>query len=341
MSEGTAATATSAAAPHERILDIVKGFWQSRCLAVATELELAELLASGPLSVDILAEKTQTDPLSLFRLMRALESIEVFQQVSPRVFANTPASECLRHSAPASQWAVVQTICSVGHGQYEAWAGLKDAVRTGKTAFDSIFGCTNWEWLQRNPAVWKVFNETMTGLSAAITPAVTAGFDWAAFPVIADIGGGVGTQVMDILHRYPSSRGILFDQPGVVGRAAPHDRLERIGGDFFQSVPVTADAYILRWVIHDWTDPQAIAILKNVRAAMKPHARLALVEEIVPDPPQPTMGLWLDPHMLIMTGGRERTAAEYGELYTAAGLELEKIVSTASPHSIIFGRPRA
>jgi hypothetical protein len=313
-------------------------FWQSRALAVATELDLAELLADGPVSIETLASRTQTDSLSLFRLMRALESIGVFTQTSPRVFANTPASASLRRTVPGSQWATVRTILSVGYGQYEAWASLLGSVRTGQTAFDQVFGCNSWEWYRRNPEIWGVFNETMRSLSAAITPAVSAGYDWSRFPVIADIGGGIGSQLVAILDEHPSCRGILFDQPDVLVEAIPRDRVERAGGDFFKSVPPGADAYILRWIIHDWADPEATTILENVRRALKPDSRVMLIEELVPDPPRPTLGMWLDPHMLIVTGGRERTAAEYRELYAGAGLDLEAIVPTGSPHSIIVGR---
>jgi O-methyltransferase domain/Dimerisation domain len=327
--------------PHQHILNIVMGFWQSRCLAVATELDLAEQLASGPLPVDVLATRTATDSLSLFRLLRALESIAVFQQVSPGVFANTPASECLRRHAPASQWASVQTILSVGHGQYEAWSGLMESIQTGKAAFDTVHGSEAWEWYQQRPEVISVFNETMQSLSAVITPAVSTGYDWSRFALIADIGGGIGTQLAAILNAHPSCRGVLFDQPSVIQQAPKHDRMDRIGGDFFHSVPADADAYILRWIIHDWADSPAIAILTNVRKAMKPTARLLLIEEIVPEPSQPTMGMWLDPHMLVMHNGRERTRSEYASLYERAGFDLEEVVPTASPHSIIIGSPRA
>jgi hypothetical protein len=145
MSEMTSATAPVSPAPHEQILNIVMGFWQSRALAVATELELADLLADGPLSADTLAGQAKTDAASLFRLLRVLESIGVFQQVSPGVFANTPASNCLRKNVPGSQWASVRTILSVGYGQYEAWGGLLGSIRTGEAAFDQVFGCTAWE----------------------------------------------------------------------------------------------------------------------------------------------------------------------------------------------------
>jgi hypothetical protein len=340
MPETTPANLATSPEPHEQILNIIKGFWQSRALAVAAELELADFLADGPLSADTLASRTKTDAKSLYRLMRALESIEVFKQVSPGVFANTPASECLRQGVPGSQWASVRTILSVGYGQYEAWAGLLASIQTGATAFDQIFGCSAWEWYQRDARILSVFNDTMRSLSAALTPAVTGAFDWGRFPLIADIGGGIGTQLVDILHAHPSCRGILFDQPEVVAGAIRHERVEPIAGDFFKSAPVGADAYTLRWVVHDWADPEAIVILRNVRRAMKPSSFLVLIEEVVPDPPRPTFGMWLDPHMLVMHGGRERTENEYRELYAQCGFELEQIVQTALPHSLIIGRPK-
>ncbi len=217
-----------------------------------------------------------------------------------------------------------------------------ESIRTGRTAFDAVLGCNAWEWYQQRPEIISIFNETMQSLSAVITPAVSTGYDWSRFALIADIGGGIGTQLAAILNVHPSSRGILFDQPSVIQQAAAHDRIDRIAGDFFESVPAgTADAYVMRWIIHDWADPEAIAILKNVRDAAKPGARVMLVEEIVPEPPRPTMGMWLDPHMLVMHGGRERTASEYSSLYESAGLILEDIVGTASPHSIIIGRPQS
>lgn len=337
MSETTSGTSL---APHEQILSIIMGFWQSRALAVATELELADLLADGPQHADCLADRTKTDASSLFRLMRALESIGVFRQVSPGVFSNTPASECLRKNIPGSQWASVRTILSVGFGQYEAWTALLASVQTGGAAFDQVFGDTAWEWYRRNPEISTVFNDTMRSLSAMITPAVTASFDWSRFSVIADIGGGIGTQLTDILNAHPDCRGILLDQPDVLAGAILHDRVEARGGDFFTDLPTGADAYTLRWIIHDWADPEAIAILKNVRLAMKPSSVLVLIEEVLPEPPKPTFGMWLDPHMLVIHGGRERTAHEYRELYAQSGFELEQIVQTASPLSLIIGRPR-
>lgn len=340
MPETHAAAAPSEPAPQEQILGVVHAHWQGRAVAVAAELELADLLADGPLHVDVLAERTKTDPSSLFRVLRALESTGIFMQVSPRVFANTPASECLRKNVPGSQWAWVRTCLSTDAIAFSGWTGLMHAVKTGGIAFDQVSGCSAWDYLQRNPQKGAIFNEAMRSLSALITPAVTASYDWSRFPVIADIAGGMGTQLVAILEAHPGCRGILLDKRHVVGGALRHERMEVIAGDFFESVPAGADAYMLRWIIHDWAEPKALAILDNVRKAMKPGARLVLVESVIRDTPDFDMGKWMDVNMLVMVGGRERTAAEYRELYSKAGFELELIIPTPSPLSIIIGRPQ-
>jgi hypothetical protein len=340
MIESSAAAALSAPAPHEQILGVVNAHWQGRAVAVAAELEMADLLADGPLHLDALAERTKTDPSSLFRLLRALESTGIFTQVSPHVFANTPASECLRKNVPGSQWAWVRTCLSTDAIAFDGWTGLMHAVKTGGIAFDQVCGCSVWDYLQRNPQKGAIFNEAMRSLSASITPTVAASYDWSRFPVIADIAGGIGTQLVAILDAHPGCRGILFDKPHVVTGAMRHERVEIIGGDFFDSVPAGADAYMLRWIIHDWAEPKALAILDSVRKAMKSGARLVLIESVIPDTPDFDMGKWMDVNMLVMVGGRERTATEYGELYAKAGFELEQIIPTLSPLSIIIGRPR-
>jgi hypothetical protein len=323
--------------PDEQILSVIQGYWQSRALAVAAELELADLLSQGPLSVEVLAARSNADPSTLFRLLRALESTGIFQQVSPRVFANTPVSECLRKDHPRSQWAWTRLTLSTGLGQYEGWAGLLDSVKTGNVAYDQIFGRPYWQFLQQNPEKSAIFNEAMRSLSSPMTPAVTAAFDWSRFPVIADVGGGIGSQLVDILNAHPSCRGILFDQPGVIAGRITHDRVQAVGGDFLECVPEDADAYMLRWIIHDWADPEAIVILGNVRKAMKPGSVVAVIEWVIPETPEPNFGKWMDLHMLAMLGGRERTAAEYGELFAKAGLKLERVLPSASSLSIVIG----
>ena len=335
------AAQTSSPAPHEQILGIVNNYWQACCVGAAAQLELADLLADGPLHVDVLAERTQTHAASLYRMLRALESTGIFTQSSPRVFANTPASDCLRRHAQGSQWAWVRICLSADAFAFNAWRGLIQALQNGQPGFDQLHGCSVWQYLHSNPQQGTFFNAAMRDLSAVMTPAVTASYRWSQFPVIADIGGGIGSQLLNILDAHPSCRGILFDQPHVIEQAPQHSRLQRIGGDFFAQIPVQADAYLMRWIIHDWADDKAISILENVRKATQPGAHLMLVESVIPETAEFDMGKWMDVNMLVNAGGRERTAAEFRQLYADAGFQLEQIVPTPSPLSIIVGKSRA
>ena len=290
---------------------------------------------------DVLAERTQTHAPSLFRMLRALESTGIFTQVSPGVFANTPASECLRRHATGSQWAWVRITLSADGLGFDGWRGLMQALQNGRPGFDQLRGYPVWEYLQTDPQQSTIFNQAMRDFSTSMTPAVTGSFDWSQFPVIADIGGGIGTQLLSILDANPSCRGILFDQAQVVAEAPQHSRLERIGGNFFDDIPISADAYLMRWVIHDWNDDKAIAILENVRKAATPDARLLLVEWVIRETAEFDLGKWMDVNMLVMAGGHERTAEEFRDLYHRAGFELERIVPTPSPLNIIIGKPLA
>lgn len=334
-------TSTPPTAPHEQILAITAGFWQSRALAVAAELELADLLAAGPLHIDAIASRTKTHAPSLFRLLRALESLGIFSQTSPMVFANTPPSECLRKNVPNTQWAWVRAQLSVGGGVYEGWSGLGGSIKAGDTAFDQVLGCSLWEYYRRRPEAGTIFNKAMRLIGNHNSPEVARAYDWSRFPVIADIGGGIGGLLVDILNAHPSCRGLLFDELKVVQQAISHERLKPIGGDFFQTVPAGADAYILRWVIHDWPEVEAAALLGKVREAMKPGARLILLEELIPETPELVAGKWIDVLMLAITGGRERTEKEYSELLSSASCELEEVVPTAGPLSILVAKAKA
>jgi hypothetical protein len=326
-------------APQEQILPIVLGFWQARALAVATELGLPDLLAKGPLDVDQLASRTKTNASALFRLLRALESIGIFTQTSPRVFSNTATSECLRRDVPGSQWPLVVQNLSKGNGPFEAWDELEYSVRTDMPSLDKIYGHDYWELLRRNPKANTANNGAMRSASVAMTPAVTAAYEWSQFPVIADIGSGIGTQLVSILDASPSSKGILFDQPHLKAESIPHQRLEFFAGDFFERVPSRADAYLLRWILHDWADAEAALILGSVRQAMKPTARLILVEHVIPEGAAFDLGKWIDLQMLVCLGGCERTEMEYRALLTTAGFDLQEMVATASPLSLLVAKP--
>jgi hypothetical protein len=328
----------SAATPQEQILGIVNNHWQSCCVGVAAQLELADLLADGPLDVDVLAERSNTHGPSLYRMLRALESAGIFTQTSPGVFSNTPASECLRRNLPGSNWAWIRFTLCAGAPVFEGWRGMMLCLQNGRPGFDQVTGQPVWEHLQSNRQTQTIFNQAMRDLSASISPAVAASFDWSRFPVIADIGGGIGSQLSSILDAHPSCRGILFDQPAVVAEAAD-GRIERVGGDFFKDVPVQADAYVMRWILHDWSDEEAVGLLTNVRRTATSHARLMVVESVITDTPEFDLGKWMDLNMMAMSTGRERTAAEFLNLFERAGFDVERIVPTPSPLSIVVGKP--
>lgn len=207
---------SSAPTPQEQILGIVNNYWQACSVGAVAQLEIADHLADAPLHVDELAQRTKSHAPSLYRLLRALESVGIFTQVSPRVFANTPQSECLRRHKEGSQWAWVRITLCPDSFPVDGWRGLILALQNGRTGIEQVRGCSAWELLQTNPEQNTFFNAAMRDLSASMTPAVTAAYDWSQFPVIADIGGGIGAQLTSILDSHPSCRGILFDQPHVV-----------------------------------------------------------------------------------------------------------------------------
>jgi hypothetical protein len=325
--------------PHEQILSIVLGFWQARAVAIATELGVPDLLANGPLHVDDLASRTETNASALFRVLRALESIGIFTQISPHIFSNTAVSDCLRKDVPGSQQPAVLHSLSKGNGVFEGWDELAYVVQTGEPFFYKIYGYDFWEFLRRNPEANAATNGAMRSVSVAMTPAVTAAYDWSQFPVIADIGGGIGTQLTSLLDASPSSKGILFDQPHLGAESISHARIEVVGGSFFETAPTGADAYLLRWILHDWADPEAEAILRTLRRSMKPAARLIVIESVIPEGGAFSLGKWSDLQMLVVAGGRERTEGEYRTLLSTSGFELQEVVPTASPLSLLIAKP--
>lgn len=313
---------------------------QGRSLVVAAELGIADALASGPLPLQHLAAHTQADPGNLFRLLRALETLGIFQQISPGVFANTPVSECLRRDVPGSQWAFVHMLAP-GLGIWDGYTEMLATLRTGKTALFERWGCDLWEHLRRYPDMAEIFNEGMRSMTAPMTRAVTTAYDWSRFHVIADIGGGIGTQLVDILDSQPDCRGILFDQPEVLKAGIPHERVQRVAGNFFEEIPVHADVYLLRNIIHDWNDADSLSILRTLRKATPPTARMVLVEWVIPDTPEFNFGKWTDITMMVALGGRERTRADFESLFRQSGFALDDIVPSDSMFTIIVGRPVA
>jgi SAM-dependent methyltransferase len=318
--------------PSEVLTQMMGGYWISQAIYVAAELGVADLLADGPRTATELAELTGGQGDALYRVLRALASIGVFTEDPMRRFGLSALGERLRTTVPGSQrgFAIMN-----GAELYRSWGHLLDAVRTGEEGFRSAFGVPVFQYLAERPDRAKVFDSGWAAAHGGETEPMLDAYDFSGFRSVVDIGGGNGSLLAGLLRRHPSVEGTLFDLPGVVERARAsltdpglRNRLRFAAGDFFESVPPDADAYIMRHVIHDWQDPEAVTILRNCRDAMKAEAKLLLVEFVVPAGSGPSFGKWLDLMMLI-AGGRERTEEEYAGLLTQAGLRLTRVVPTA------------
>lgn len=328
--------------PPLQMLQLISGFWIARCVYIAAELAIPDLLKDGSKSADELAAATQTHAPSLFRVLRALAAVNVLTQSDDYRFGNTPMSETLRSDVPGSFRAFAMT--ELGKEHYPAWGELLYSVRTGGIAFDKAFGEPCWEFFAKHPENAQIFNDAMSGMTAQAEATLHEAYDFAGIKTIMDVGGGHGGFITSILTRNPTMRGILFDSLQVVEGAkakidasAIANRIEVIGGDFFQEVPKGADAITMKWIIHDWNDEQSIAIMKNCHRALPDNGKLILVEAVVPPGDEMHFAKFIDLNMLVMTGGRERTGAEFRQLYEASGFRLTRVVPTESPFSVIEG----
>jgi len=330
--------------PQLAMLQIISGFWISRAVFVIAKLGIPDLLNSGPKTADELAKSTNMHAPSLFRVLRALVSVGVLQNDSEDRFSNTPLSETLITDAPGSlRWF---TISELGQEHYPAWGNLMHSVRTGGIAFDNFYGADVWAYFKDNPEDAAVFNNSMSGMTAAVNDTLCSMYNFSRFNTVVDVGGGHGGLITEILKSNSNTKGILFDAPEVVSGAKEKlaaagmgDRCEAVAGDFFKSVPDGGDAYIMKWIIHDWNDEKATQILKNCRAQMSPDARLIIVDCVVPETNEPHFSKFIDLNMLVMTGGKERTAKEFEALLNAAGFKLLQVIPTDQPTSIIEAQP--
>ncbi len=319
---------------------MIVGSWVTQAIYVASEIGIADSLAAGPLTADELARETGAHGTSLYRLLRALASIEIFREEEDGRFALTPLGKLLSSDAPGSKRSLARMA---GAEFYRSWGGLLSSVKTGGVAFDNVFGKPFFHYMRANPDRWRIYDDAMTGIHDSETMPVLDAYDFGSFQTVVDVGGGNGLALAAILRRHPGTRGVLFDLPEVVGRAGDvvagcgvSDRLTFVGGDFFDSVPAAGDAYLLRHVIHDWDDGKAVSILGNCRDAMRNGGRVLVVETVIPSGNEPCFGKWLDLMMLVV-GGRERTKEGYADLFSAAGLRLTRVVPTDHEVSVMEG----
>ena len=296
--------------PQALLAQMTFGFIVSQAISVAAKLRIADKLHSEPRTIAQLAAATETDESSLHRLMRALQSVGIFCKDAENRYVNSALSELLRSGHPETLRGIAEMICDCEH--WHAHGNMMQSVKIGENGFAYTFGMPFFQYAVANPHVAEVFDEAMTSFSRGISRAVAAAYDFSDAQRIADIGGGHGMLLSTILQTNEQANGILFDQPQVVEGAKVSDRTEVVVGDFFAEIPVEADVYLMKHIIHDWNDEQCAAILENLAKSAKPGAKLLLIEAVVEDDDAaPSMSKVLDLNMLVCTGGKERTAKEY------------------------------
>jgi hypothetical protein len=326
------------------LLRLINGFQISQAIHVAACLHIADHLVDGARSINDLAAISNSRPAPLYRLLRMLAATGVLQEDGDRRFQLTAIGQCLRSDAKGSRaaWAAL-----IGRPYvWQAWGHLLHSTRSGETAFEALNARDVWAYRADHPEESAIFERAVSGQTRAVTESVLAAYDFTRFKSVVDVGGGNGAFLGGLLEQNPGVTGVLFDQPDVVSRAKDvlvnvgvADRCEVRGGTFFDRVPQGGDAYVLKTVLHDWDDESAIAILRACRQAMKPTARMLVIERIIGPPNTDLDAKLLDLNMLVMNGGLERTQEQFATLFDAGGFRLANTTTTASPVSVLEGEP--
>ncbi len=321
--------------PGASLTDMIWGLAISQALYVAARLAIVDHLQDGPKTAHEIAAAIGAHELSLQRLLRVLTTIDILTEDASGRFTATALGEQLRSDHPQSKRAMA--ILMGSPFVWQPWSHLHESIMTGTPAFDHVFGQPFFEYLERTPQDGAVFNTAMTSGSSNDVPAILAAYDFSGCAKIVDVGGGEGALLRGILEQYPHLTGVLCDLPSVV--AAAHelrqssvaDRCEFVGTDMFQSVPAGGDVYILKSILHDWNDAQALKLLQNCRQAITDHGKLLHIGTVLKPSNEADFGKWLDLTMLVLLPGRERTAAAFRELYAAAGFDLTLVIEMEGP----------
>ncbi|GAA4224523.1 methyltransferase [Actinomadura meridiana] len=326
------------------LLELVMGSMVTQAVYVAARLGIADAVVDGPLTVAEIARRVDADPDATGRLLRLLGGYSVFAERPGGRYGQTSMSAALRADAPMSMRGMA--LLMGGSVHWEDWGHLEDAVRTGEPVVPKLRGMGVYDYLDANPEFAEVFNAGMGNLSNLETDAVAAAYDFTRFGTIVDVFGGRGALLAALLRRAPKARGILVDErapdlaaTGLFREAGVEDRCEIDTTGLFEVPPSGGDAYVLKHILHEWPEPKALEILRNIRGVIGPDGRLLIMEFVVPEGggrhPAKLVDLWL----MLLIGGRERTSVEYAGLLAAAGFTLTRVVGTASTVSIIEARP--
>ena len=339
-SQSSLAIAPQYGEARARLMTLINANWTTQAVSVGIQLGLPGLLCDGPQSAATLAKATNCHGPSLARLLRALTSIDVLSESEEGIFGLTAMGALLRADVSGSLAAWAE-FC--GTRSWATWARLLDSVRSGDSIRKQTSGVDGFHHLENDVQGAQLFNRAMVDLTKPVALAIARAVDWSHMRLIVDVGGGYGELIASILNEHPLARGVLFDLAHATAEAG--DRLRAAGlegrcalitGSFFEVIPEAGDAYLLKSVLHDWDDDQAVKILNNCRRVMASHARLFVIERIAPrrfcDSPHDQGVARSDLNMLVGTGGRERTEVQYRELLGAAGLRIIRLLPLGDPY---------
>ena len=332
--------------PQAEMRNLIAGYWVSRLIYVAAKLGLADLLKDGLRTSEDLAAAAGVHPPALYRVLRTLAGYGLFAETKGRRFKLTPLGATLRTDVPASMHGFALML--VEKHVWDAWEQLLYAVQTGRLPFDKIFGIPFYRYLEQHPDDLKVFGEAMTSLSGTENPEIAAAYQKihksAGIRTLIDVAGGHGSLLATILKKNPKLRGVLFDVPPVIARARNERHLTATGvaerctfmaGDFFASVPRGGDAYLMKYILHNWDDENSVRILTKCREAMNPKGRILVADPVIPPGDKPDWGKLLDIQMMVVVPGKERTKEEFAALFKRAGLKLTRVLPTRCPLSLV------
>lgn len=334
---------TDTASAQATILRITGQILPARCIGIAAELALADHLAETPMTADSLAHTCGIHAPSLFRMLRFLASIGIFHQDADGKFRNTDASNVLREGVPGSIRSLVRTTWQ--DVVWDTYKSMPKALEDGSTAFELAHGKPFFDHLADEQHLRALFDASMALMSGPENDIIAATYPFGDSTSVIDIGGGRGGLLASILILHPELDGALFDQgqviaePTLLSESNVMDRCELLAGNFFKEIPEGYDIYMLKRILHDWSDQDAIRILRGIRTAMSADSRVAVIDAVIKPGNDADPNKYLDVGIMTLLSGRERTAEEFEALFAEAGLQVLRIIPTPAPStmSIIEG----
>lgn len=325
--------------PRTVLMQLIVGYRISQVIGVLARLRIPDLLASGPLTADAIASELRLDSPSVYRFLRAAGTLTLLQEVAPRTFAATALSDCLRDGVPGSLRGMA--IAFTAPGFWQPWGRALESLREGRAQAAAALGAEYWDYVRDHPEESDPLHDSASRRMDALVRHVPGLLDLADRTLVVDVGAGHGRLLAAILEANPSVRGVLFDRPEIVaGSVVEHlpaalaSRCEVRAGDVMEAVPGGGDVYLLKEVVHNFTEEDATRALTRCRDAMPDGARVVLIEQVLPPDGERSLAQLSDLNMLVVSGGRERTRDDFAALFESAGLRLDRVVPIPSDHQL-------